>query len=153
VTTYPEIVTDHYGLLEMVVCDWFFDLDQFMFDKVAQEAFLYLGGGRHGAYDDVRLRVTDVLAVSVNDTAQVRIYILENIRFEDALVRFEASPYIDIDLRVGTKCRLEVMHKAKGDGLWGRYDPAPPRQPPIIIPTPADLVGRLLHAIRRKNRS
>ena len=149
-SAYPEILTDHYGLCDLIH-DWYFHLDSFTFDQSAREACLYLGRDRE-PYRDARLMVTEVVDVSINDTAECGIYMFENLRFEAALVRVEGFPHIDIDLKVGPQCRVELMHRGRRGDVWGGYEAGTPRKPPVVIPTPQDVSRRLWNAIRQTMR-
>jgi len=105
VTMYPEILTDEQGLGDLVH-DYYFDLDRFTFDEEAREARMYLGYQRKGPLDDRLLRITDVCAVSINDTERIGVYDLCDVEVSPPTVRLIGCIPIEIVLTIGEQCRI-----------------------------------------------
>jgi hypothetical protein len=103
----PEIVTDRFGLLDLVHDRWF-DLEQLAFDKTSRQVTLRLGENRKGPYDQKTLTVTDVAEISIQDDAQIGIYDLSDVQIGDSYVRLTSGMPLTINLAVGDGCKIHV---------------------------------------------
>ncbi len=117
----PEIIIDRAALLHMVYDTWF-DLEDLAFDREQREARLYLSDGRKGAHDEKLLRITDVSDVSPDDPARTGRYCLDDIEITASSVRLATSAGLEIDLAVGERCRIHIVHEPRAaDASSGRY--------------------------------
>lgn len=146
---FPEINIGEYGLADLVH-DWYFDFDQFAFDKESHEACFYLGEHHKRPLGDKLLRVTHVLSIASEDGAPIGGGDINVIEVAADAVRIVGNIPNDILLTVGEHCRVVLLHKASDEGReWGRYESTTTlcRPPPLGV---GQAIGNLLRRLHLK---
>ena len=111
----PRILIDRFTLLDLIHDRWF-DLESFTFDHEKQEAQLFLGERRKGPYDEKILKITDVLDVEIDDTAQIGIYDLADIQITASSIRLESAMSLVITLTIGVTCEISLIQNPGNHG-------------------------------------
>ena len=102
-----RVLADLNGLAGLVH-DWWFDLEQAIYDEQTKRFMIQLGEKRRGPYSGRVVTVTGAMGIRVIDEAKIGIYDFNQIQVSPGCVRLTSGFPLEIQVDVGLVSEVSV---------------------------------------------